>query len=77
LLRGLRNWCTGLGFVLLALALMTVRNTLGNPETWASAFNAMAASGAFVQYTGWLAGIGVLLLLVALLVALCLIRIER
>ena len=77
LLRSLRNWFTGLGVVVLALALMVVRNTVGNPETWTSAFDALAASGAFVQYAGWLAAIGVLFLLVALLIALYLRRIER
>ena len=77
LLRSLRNWCTGLGVVVLALALMAVRNTVGNPETWASAFDALAASGAFVQYAGWFAAVGVLFLLVALLIAFYLQRIER
>ncbi len=68
LLRGIRNWCVGLGVVVLALAVMALRNTVSNPETWASAFNALASSGAFVQYGGWLAAIGGLLLLIALLV---------
>lgn len=69
-LRTLRNWCAGLGVVALALALMTIRNTVGNPETWTSAFNALGASGAFTQYAGWLAGTGILFLLVAAVVAL-------
>jgi hypothetical protein len=77
LLRGLRNWCIGLGVFILALAFMALRNTVGNPETWASAFNALAASGAFVQYAGCLAAVGGFLLLIALLVALYLGRIER
>lgn len=63
--------------MVLALALMTLRNTVGNPKTWASAFNALAASGAFVQYAGWLAAVGSLLLLIALLVTLYLGRLER
>lgn len=69
-LRTLRNWCTGLAVVALALALMTVRNTVGNPKTWSSAFDALGASGAFIQYAGWLAGIGALFLLIAVLLAL-------
>lgn len=69
-MRALRNWLTGLGVVALALALMAIRNTVGNPETWTSAFNALAASGAFAQYAAWLAGAGILFLLVAVVVAL-------
>jgi multisubunit Na+/H+ antiporter MnhB subunit len=77
LLRDLRNWCVGLGVVVLALALMAVSNTVVNPETWTSAFHALAASGAFVQYAGWLAAIGVLFLLIAVLIALYLAKTER
>ena len=77
LLRDLRNWCIGLGVVALALALIAVRNTVANPETWASAFHALAASGAFVQYAVWLAAIGALFLLIALLIALYIGRVER
>jgi hypothetical protein len=77
LLSGVRNWCTGLGVVALALALMALRNTVGNPETWASAFNALAASGTFAQYAGWLAAVGCLFLLIALLVMFYLGRLER
>jgi len=69
-LRTLRNWCAGIGIVALALALMTTRNPVGNPKSWASAFNALGASGAFIQYAGWLAGSGILFLLVAAIVAL-------
>ena len=76
-LRAVRNWCIGLGVVVLALALMAVRNTAGNPETWVSAFNALAASGAFVQYAGWLAAIGALFLFVGLLIAFYVGRVER
>ena len=77
LLRDLRNWCIGLGVVALALALIAVRNTVANPETWTSAFHALAASGAFVQYAVWLAAIGALFLLIALLIALYIGRVER
>ncbi|UCU94508.1 hypothetical protein [Hydrogenophaga taeniospiralis] len=77
LLRGLQTWCTGLGVVVLALALMALTNTLSNPKTWTSAFNALAASGAFVQYAGWLAAVGGLFLLIALLVTFYLERLER
>jgi hypothetical protein len=66
-----------LGVVVLALALMAVRNTVGNPETWASAFHALAASGAFVQYAVWLVAIGALFLIIALLIALYIGRAER
>lgn len=77
LLRGLRNWCTALGVVVLALGLMALRNTVGNPETWASAFNAMAANGAFIQHAGWFAAVGGLLLFIALIVGRYLGKIER
>lgn len=77
LLRTLRNWFTALGIVAIALAVMTVRNTVGNPETWASAFDALAASGAFAQYAGWLAALGALLLIVAFSLALYLGRAEK
>jgi len=63
-----------LGIVAFALALMAVRNTTGNPKTWASAFHALGASGAFVQYAGWLAAIGGLFLLFALFLTLYLGR---
>jgi hypothetical protein len=56
---------------------MAVSNTVVNPETWTSAFHALAASGAFVQYAGWLAAIGVLFLLIAGLIALYLAKTER
>ncbi|MDB5931036.1 MAG: hypothetical protein JWR60_2743 [Polaromonas sp.] len=72
----LRTWFMALGVVMLALAVMAVRNTVGNPETWASAFHAFAASGAFVQYAGWLAAIGVAFLVIALFLTLCLARIR-
>lgn len=70
LLRAIRNWSAALGIVAIALAVMTVRNTAANPETWASAFNALAASGAFTHYAGWFAGFGLLLLIFAFLLAL-------
>ena len=59
------------------MAVMTVRNTVANPETWASAFNALAASGVFTKYAGWLAGFGVLLLIAAFLLALYIEKAER
>ena len=77
LLRGLRSWCSGLSVVFLALALMSLANTAGSPKTWASSFNALAASGAFVQYGGWLAALGGLFLFIALLVSYLLRRMER
>jgi hypothetical protein len=76
LLRDLRIWCIGLGVVVLALALMAVSHTVVNPETWTSAFHALAASGAFLQYAGWLAAIGALFFLTALLIALYVGRME-
>ena len=47
LLRAIRNWFATLDIVAIAIAMavMTVRNTVANPETWTSAFNALAASG--------------------------------
>lgn len=77
MLRTLRDWFTALGIVVLALALMAVRNTVGNPETWASAFDALAASGAFVQYAGWFAAIGLLFLTIAFVLTLYLGRTEK
>lgn len=77
MLRTLRNWFTALGVVVLALALMAVRNTVANPETWASAFDALAASEAFVQYAAWLAAIGALFLTIAFVLALYLGRTEQ
>jgi len=49
---------------------MTIRNTVGNPETWTSAFNALGASGVFAQYAAWLAGAGIFFLLAAAAIAL-------
>lgn len=77
LLRSLRGWCIALSIVLLALAIMSLRNTIGNPKTWASSFNALAASGAFVQYGAWLAAVGGLFLFIALVISLLLRRTER
>ena len=77
LLRGLRSWCSGLSVVFLALALMSLANTVSNPKTWTSSFRALAASGAFVQYGGWLAAVGGLFLFIALLVSYLLRRMER
>lgn len=74
LLRGLRSWCSGLSVVFLALAIMSLANTVGNPKTWTSSFNALAAGGAFVQDGFWLAVVGGLLLFVALLTSLFLRR---
>lgn len=76
-LRVIRNWSATLGIVAIALAVMTVRNTVANPETWASAFDALAASGEFTHYAGWLAGFGLLLLIFAFLLALYVGKAER
>lgn len=77
LLRGLRSWCSALGIVFIALAIMSLQNTVGNPKTWTSSFNALAASGAFVHYGVWFAAAGGLFLFIALLFSLFLRRIER
>lgn len=77
LLRGLKSWCSGLSVVFLAMAFMSLANTVGSPKTWTSSFHALAASGAFVQYGVWLGAVGSLLLVIALLVSLFLRRIER
>lgn len=77
LLRGLRSWCSGLSVVFLALAIMSLANTVGSPKTWMSSFHALAATGTFVRYGVWLAAVGGLCLLIALLVSLFLRRIER
>lgn len=77
LLRSLRSWCIALTIVFLALAITSLSNTAANPETWASSFHALAASGAFVQYGVWLAAVGGLFLLIALLVSLLLRRMGR
>jgi hypothetical protein len=68
-LRTFRNWLLCLGCLALATSLMTTRNTVGNPKTWASAFNALSASGALVQYGVWLAGAGCALLILGMVVA--------
>jgi chromate transport protein ChrA len=65
----LRNWFLCLGALALALALMAVMNTAGNPKTWASGYNALASSGAFSYQAVWLAGIGCLLILLGVLFA--------
>ena len=77
LLRSLRGWCIALSIVFLALAIMSLTNTVGNPKTWASSFNTLAASGAFVQYGAWLAAVGGLSLFIALVISLLLRRTER
>jgi len=77
LLRGLRSWCSGLSVVFLALAFVTLANTVGSPKTWMSSFSALAASGAFVQYGGWLAAVGGLFLFIAVLISFFLRRMER
>lgn len=77
LLHSLRSWCIALSIVFLALAITSLSNTAANPKTWASSFHALAASGAFVQYGVWLAAVGGLFLLIALLVSLLLRRMGR
>ena len=61
-LRGVRLWLFVAGIFALGLAATAVTNSVGNPETWPSAFSALAAAGALVAYAGWLAGFGALLL---------------
>ena len=72
--RAVRNWCGAAGVVGLALALVAVSNSVGNPETWSSAFHALAATGEFIHYASWFAAGGALLLVVALLLTLYLAR---
>lgn len=73
-LRGLRSWCVGLSVLAFALALLAVANTIQNPDTWASAFHAFAASGAFTAYAVWLSLAGLALLVPALLLTVYLER---
>ncbi|MBW8315652.1 MAG: hypothetical protein K0M73_12360 [Hydrogenophaga sp.] len=68
-LRAIRNCSLCLGCLALATAFSAMSNTVGNPKTWSSAFNALAASGALVGYAGLLAGAGGLLLLVGIVAA--------
>jgi hypothetical protein len=45
-LRGLRGWALALGIVGMVTAMQLAGSgTLGNPETWSSAYVAMAAAG--------------------------------
>ena len=76
-LHTVRDWCLGLGICFLALALMSISNTVTNPDTWSSAYNALAASGLFAHYAGWLFPVGTAFLLIAFLVAVCLKYIDR
>ncbi|MBV7544491.1 hypothetical protein [Acidovorax sp. sic0104] len=75
-LRRLRNWFLGLGVIALATALQTACNTIGNPDTWASAFHAFSASGMLAQYGWWLTGFGSALVILGLLVAIVVDRQE-
>ncbi|MNT87422.1 hypothetical protein D3C72_2278380 [compost metagenome] len=76
-LRTFRSWLLCLGVLALATALMTTRNTVGNPKTWSSAFNALSASGELIQYGVWLAGFGCVLLILGIGVAVVVARRER
>jgi hypothetical protein len=63
LLRLIRLWLGVAGVFALGLAGIALTNSVSNPETWSSAFRALAAAGILLPYAGWVAGIGVLLLL--------------
>jgi hypothetical protein len=76
-LRTARNWCATVGVLAFALALIAVSNTVVNPETWSSAFHALAASGAFLEYASWFAVAGCFFVVAALLISLYVRRIER
>ena len=65
-LRTIRTWLTITGVGCLLLAIMALKNTVGNPKTWASAYNALAAAGSFATYGFWLAAIGFFFLVSAL-----------
>jgi TRAP-type C4-dicarboxylate transport system permease small subunit len=73
-LRTIRNWFAVAGVVVFVLAVGSVSNSVVNPETWSSAYHALAASGAFVGYVGWLAAVGSLLLVIAAVIAIYLRR---
>jgi hypothetical protein len=64
-LRFARLWLAVIGIFALGLATLALTNSVGNPETWTSAFRAFAAAGFLVPYAGWFAGIGALLLLLS------------
>ena len=53
LLRSMQMCCVAIGIVLLSLSIMTVHNTIANPDTWSSAYHAMAAAGFFKHSTFW------------------------
>ena len=76
-LRSMRNGCIVLGIVVLALALMCMPNNFVNPKIWSSAFYALAVTGEFVKYMGWLAVGGGLFLALALLITLYIRGVER
>jgi hypothetical protein len=73
-LRGLRSWCVGLSVLAFAPALISVANTIQNPNTWSNAFHAFAASGAFTVYALWLSVAGTVLLVPALVLTVYLER---
>lgn len=62
-LRSVRLWLGIAGAFALGLAALSVTNSVSNPETWSSAFRALAAAGVLLPYAGWVAAVGVLLLL--------------
>ena len=76
ILRGARSWCVGLSIVAFALALTSVVNTIHNPDTWASAFHAFAASGEFTTYAVWLSLVGFVFLVPALILTIYLEKLK-
>jgi ABC-type Fe3+ transport system permease subunit len=66
----LRNWCLGLGLVACLIAITAIGGmSIGNPATWESAYDAMAALGALRWSVVPLFGAGILLLVVGLVFA--------
>ena len=62
-LRSVRFWLGLLGAFALGLAGLSVKNSVSNPESWSSAYSALAAAGFMLPYAVWVAAAGLLLLL--------------
>jgi hypothetical protein len=59
----LRNWCFGLGLVACLIAITAVGGmSIGNPATWESVYDALAALGVLRSFVVPLFGAGILLM---------------
>jgi hypothetical protein len=66
----LRNWCLGLGLVACLIAITAVGGgSIGNPKRWESGYDALAALGVLRWFVVPLFGVGILLLVGGLVLA--------